>query len=1257
MCMLAVLLASLVVQTATAEPLPFPSSYHRLVNDTFGSVLLFNQKGNRESLMNIINRDPLIARKVLISLLRQPGKLEPARTLAELFPQSCDLELEKALFDFSIRADSDTRKKTLDWVEEVTDAEGSLEKTLFVDRFSGHIHAEAFSHLHRAAAEFQSLGFVDGEAYSLVRWTQRIPAWNVVGVSSLDPTNVVAVQSRLDTLEKARALYEKSGNLRGQARCLVELARINSMALQEKGKATQLFLMACEKGRIEGTPIFGHFLIHNAWLAENTRVDWLKESDAQLGNEAGLRATRYQLLLEEDAPIEKYRAMLAQEEDPLLKIRAHWNLFQNLSENDRQMLALEEAVAAIELARQQNYDMAAYGGVSYPAVPSMLISRAQSKIQLGMFHEAESDCLEALRLLVPESSDADANYIEPVKISALDRLSRIYRSLGEFPLAIEKAREALQLSQQRGGGTNWECETLAELYGDMGELRAAEEYLEQASRVPDPYFNAAPIHLAELHLNFQLYEEALRDLDHAQEGLERFVKIRPLAQKNNWWITQRLRLLTEIWLRLGEPEKALVTAKELEERKHPVEQGMFGMALMVLGRYSEAEKYFQARLNSLKGAAWPQKEVDAVLNLGKIREAQKRYAEASGYLQRALELYSQIGNRRGELEVLLEMAQLAQTLNDYRISDQHSRQALALATELQDPQGIWSSQYRLARTALSQGRKREAIEHLEAAVGAVETVSGNIKVDFYKTGFLEDKIQVFDELIGLLGPSDPAKAFYYAERRRARAFLESSQRAGFLTTTIPDDLKHRKGAMEARLVGKQKALMEQFSKPAGQRNRALIQLLQNELKQVREEHTQLIKTIERDTSAGTAARTEIAPLTASQVQQEVLRPGQVLLEYVVRSRETFLFLVTSRACKFYCLPITRQQLARQIERLQLPFSQLREGRSDLLHLSYDVSLSHELYRSLFQPIESILQPGTEVIVVPDDVLYYVPLESLSRTEEKGSASAGMPFAEYRDVDWLVKHFTFVYALSATSLRLRLDRASSAPRQLLAFGNPSVEGSRRNDIERVVLRGSFGNVFPEFPPLPQAARESQRVGELMSGKVRSKVLLGDQATETEFMKEAPSADYLHFAVHSLIYQEQPYYSALVLAPDQHSDGLLQTYEIVNTRLRSHLVTLSGCETALGKLKRGEGMFGLQRAFLQAGAESVVVSLWSVEDSTAGFMEAFYRNIRAGQTLAAALRNAKLQYLEGTLGVGGGQRVSLSHPFFWAPFVLTTTSLDQ
>lgn len=878
-------------------------------------------------------------------------------------------------------------------------------------------------------------------------------------------------------------------------------------------------------------------------------------------------------------------------------------------------------------------------------------------MQLGMLREAESDCLEALRMLEQETSHADANYREPVKIAALDRLSKVYRSLGELPLAIEKARESLKLSVPRDAGDEiyYAYEFLAGVHGDVGELRAAEGYLEEASRMKVP-FNPAPIHMAELHLNFQRYEEALRDLDQAEQGMEKF---RPGPRPGLWWETQRLRLLTDVWLRLGEPEKALATAKALEARKHPVEQGMLGAALMALGRDSEAEKYFQARLDSLKGAAWPQKEVDALLNLGKICQKQKRYSEADGYLQRALELYRQLGNRRGEMAVLLEMAESAHEQHDLRASNERSRQALALTTELQDEQGIWSAQYRLARIALAQGQRQAAIEHLEAAVKAVETVSGNIKVDFFKIGFLENKIQVFDELIAVLGSTDPAKAFHYAERRRARAFLESRQRAGLLNTNIRDDLSKRREDLRARLVGKQKALLEQFSKPVGQRNAKLIQSLQSDLAQIREAHTQLIKEIELGSSANSVVLTEVNPLTAEQVQQEVLRPNQSLLEYVVQDRESFLFLVTKQSCKFYRLKVGRKQLTDEIERLLLPFSQLREGQVDLLHVNYDVGLSHELYRLLFRPIESAVRQDSQLVIVPDDVLNYLPFESLSRSAMLGSRQAGLAYSEYQNVDWLVRHYTFSYALSATSLSLHHEHDRSPPSQLLAFGNPSLRGSQRSDLVQAVLRRSSeaSTEIPQLASLPQAARESKRIGELMSGKLQSKVLVGEQATEAEFSKEGPSADYLHFAVHSLVNQEQPYYSALVLAPDAKSDGLLQTYEIVNTRLRSRLVTLSGCETALGKLKRGEGMLGLQRAFLQAGAESVVVSLWSVEDSTADFMEAFYKNIRMDQGYSLALRNAKRQYLRGTLPLGGGQGLSSSHPFFWASFVLTTTTLER
>ncbi len=234
--------------------------------------------------------------------------------------------------------------------------------------------------------EFHAIGFMDGQAYSLAR-------------SAIYGGRFPYMDSGLETMEEARALYEKSENLRGQVFCLVQLAHLNYQRLEEKSKAAQLYLQACEKGKIEGTPILGYYLSQYSWMTDKPPVDWLKESSELRENEPGLRSTRYQMLLKQDTPVEKYLALLEQETDPVLKIRAHWNLFQNLSYNDRQTQAMEEADAAITLARRQAYDMSAYGGSFHPAVPSMLIARAQSKIQLGMLREAESDCLEAIVLL------------------------------------------------------------------------------------------------------------------------------------------------------------------------------------------------------------------------------------------------------------------------------------------------------------------------------------------------------------------------------------------------------------------------------------------------------------------------------------------------------------------------------------------------------------------------------------------------------------------------------------------------------------------------------------------------------------------------------------------------------------------------------------------------------------------------------------------------------------------------------------------
>jgi len=126
-----------------------------------------------------------------------------------------------------------------------------------------------------------------------------------------------------------------------------------------------------------------------------------------------------------------------------------------------------------------------------------------------------------------------------------------------------------------------------------------------------------------------------------------------------------------------------------------------------------------------------------------------------------------------------------------------------------------------------------------------------------------------------------------------------------------------------------------------------------------------------------------------------------------------------------------------------------------------------------------------------------------------------------------------------------------------------------------------------------------------------------------------------------------YSLIAFAQDDDpkEDGFLHTYEIFNLQLNTDLVTLSACETGLGKLSRGEGLIGLTRAFMYAGAPSVLVSLWSVDESTAALMKIFYQNLKDGMSKAEALRQAKLKLIR-----KHESGMSFAHPFLWAAFVL-------
>jgi len=243
---------------------------------------------------------------------------------------------------------------------------------------------------------------------------------------------------------------------------------------------------------------------------------------------------------------------------------------------------------------------------------------------------------------------------------------------------------------------------------------------------------------------------------------------------------------------------------------------------------------------------------------------------------------------------------------------------------------------------------------------------------------------------------------------------------------------------------------------------------------------------------------------------------------------------------------------------------------------------------------------------------------------------------------------------------RREGPATSPVLLAAFGDPKYPALPEDEADPAAspeLR-SFARRGLALVSLPSTREEVEAIAALYPE--RTLKYLGEQATEERAKSIGKEARYLHFACHGLLDERSPLNSALALTivekPAEGQDnGLLQAWEIFeHVRLDAELVTLSACETALGKEMGGEGLLGLTRAFQYAGARSILASLWSVSDeSTAELMKRFYGYLKAGKTKDEALRAAQLDLLrfpdlEGPSG--GGSTPGVFHPFHWAAFQL-------
>ncbi len=804
---------------------------------------------------------------------------------------------------------------------------------------------------------------------------------------------------------------------------------------------------------------------------------------------------------------------------------------------DKALETFQEALDTYRRAGKQ-------GGVAqqYQRIGAIYLRR------LNNAPRAEESFREALRIYQAAGMTADA--IETSMDIGLCR-----RSLGDFPGADVLFQAALQQAQQQNLPKSV-ARALTELGNTAwlrGEYQPALDYVARSDEVvkgeDDPF---------QLNVNAQLralvYWE-LNQFDRAHRALDAAVEQARLAEQplevasayNNRGIVYRREQKYDD--ALASFNRALDIDRRLGSRwGEGYDERNIGMTLHRMGELDEAGPHLESAVKISAAIADKVNHARAVLALGNLRLDQGRSDEAGRLLQSALD---------------------------------ESRQ-------LRMPEVEWRALQGLGRVNRAAGRRQAALDFFKQGIDVVEGMRGALKVQEFQSGFLANKMDLYEDAVGLMlemGLNDDA--FAYTERSRARRFLDVV--AG-RQVELKTDRERQLYAKQQDLAQRIRGLSEAIGRESDAKRRAD---LGTQLQDLQKQYSDLLVDIRvADPALSSFVTVDVA--TPAELAK-ALPPDLTLVTYYMLPHELAIWVLRDGKLTVKRVPVERDYLTDRIRQFRL----LIQNRELLDEVRRRAA---ELNHLLIEPVAGQLS-GT-VAVVPHRGLHYLSFAAL-----------------YDGQAFLIERRPIVYAPSASVLARTLKGplpGDKAHLRVLAVGNPAV-GDPAYDLpfsqqEVVSIQRDFTDVTP---------------------------LLGKQASEDNVTADAGRYDLIHIGAHAMFDPENPLFSTLVLAPGK-DDGLLHLYEVTGLQLDARLVTLSACQTGLGDLTSGDDLVSLGRAFTYAGSRAIISTLWRVDDvATALVTKHFYREY-VDHGAADSLRAAQLQVMN------DGRHY---HPVYWAGVVLT------
>ncbi|MGH9843925.1 MAG: CHAT domain-containing protein, partial [Blastocatellia bacterium] len=857
---------------------------------------------------------------------------------------------------------------------------------------------------------------------------------------------------------------------------------------------------------------------------------------------------------------------------------------------------------------------------------------------------------------------------------ALNNIGSAYNSFGEKKLALNYYNQSLLAYQSAGeiSGQALEHTQIGGLHASSGEKQKALDSLKQAlalweirsdasRRESRTFYRLGEVYasLGESQLALEYYDRALRRL---REGSDPVVESRIL---------------------------------------HSI-----GRVHVSLGKYQEALDYLNQALQLRRKIGNRQGEAYTLTYLGTVYFSLGDKQQALDYYNQALPLLRAVGDRYGEAYTLTYLGEVYASLGDQQKAIDYFGRALPIRQSVEDREGEADTRYQIARVERDRGNPDEAQAQIVKALEITEFVRANVLSQELRASYLatvRDYYELYVDLLMRLDERRPsegfnAQALQASEQARARSLLEMLNEAGAdIRQGVDPRLVERERQAQQRLNDKAELQTRLLSgKHTAEQAAAVAKEVAGLTVELREIEAQI-----RATSPRYAALMQPQPLSAAEIQQRVLDENTLLLEYALGEERSYLWAVTPTTINSFQLPKRAgiEAAAWQVYQLLTARNQFKdvkpaERKRDLIaqaDAQYREA-SANLSQMLLGPVAAQLG-NKRLLVVTQGVLQHIPFGALpaparGRVEEWESGRQGdrgtrrqgdktNPQSAIRNpqsftpliVDHEIINLPSASALAV--LRRELANRKPAPKTVAVLADPvfteddervraltsgaerkngkpgaAVTRERLRDVERALedLGGTGG--IERITRLSGTRWEADQIVSLVPAGQGLKALDFAANRSTATSPELGKYRILHFATHAFINDIHPELSGIILSlvdeQGRKQDGFLRAHEIFNLKLPADLVVLSACQTGLGKEVKGEGIIGLTRSFMYAGAPRVVVSLWSVRDKeSAELMAEFYERMLGPERMspAAALRAAQVEMWK------KGRK-----PYYWAAFAL-------